>query len=280
MKRDTESDAAGTRPKPFLVGGSGWHRQVAALHSGGRYVPKGGFVVDFTTRGKYSNEINRKWSGKSDDEEQTSEVSASNRGSSVVGESESWADRIVLRHTLDELYELSPPLKGSGVSPIQKLATIREDSSSPFFLAQKEETIAAETQRRSTSKTTPLEQLFKAAEKHSWKPPGPCTPPRSSAGSAAAAAGLHRRRIPDYGKKKQNGKRNGVTKTAPPHDCTTCDCCAQIRLTLEETEAATRQDKAAAAHLRRRLEQEMAKLSKERRDFDLFKVCNLFKNFK
>jgi hypothetical protein len=274
MIEDTDCEktpeSSATRPKPFLVGGSGWQRQLAALHSGGRYVPKGGFVVDFTTRGRYSNEINRKWAGKSDDEEQNCVFSGSNscRGSSV-DESESWAERIVLRHTQDVLYELSPPLKTSGVSPValhgQKLATILEE--------KEETTTAAEKQKQhisSKTKTSSTGDHFKT-EKQNWRPPGPCTPPRSFAGRAAALQD-HCQSIRNYGKRKQNGKRNSVSASAPPHDCANCECCAHFRQTLEETEAASRQDKAAAAHLRRRLEQEMAKVTKERRDFEAYKV--------
>jgi hypothetical protein len=280
MKDDVESDSSAAKPKPFLLGGSGWARQVAALHSGGRYVPKGGFVVDFTSRGKYSSEINRKWGGGSNDDEQSSDLFGSGSGSSSAGESESWADRIVLRHTQDVLYELSPPQK-SGVSPTnlhgQKLATINEERASSPFLVQKEEepSPAAVKQRQSNTAIKPSLQQFQP-EKQNWRPPGPCTPPRSSAGTAASAL-YQRRSVPNYGKKKQNGKRSSTAASAPPHDCTKCECCLQIRQTLEETEAASRQDKAAAAHLRRRLEQEMAKLTKERRDFEAFKVNKMNK---
>lgn len=233
-------------------------------------MPKGGFVVDFTTRGRYSNEINRKWTGKSDDEEQNCAFSGSNNGSgSSVDESESWAGRIVLRHTQDVLHELSPPLKTSVVSPValheQKLATISEEK-------RETTTTAAEKIRQRDSannKPSSTGDLFKI-DKKNWRPPGPCTPPRGSAGRAAALH--HRRSIPNYGKRKQKGKRNSVSASADAHDCAKCECCAQLRQTLEETEAASRQDKAAAAHLRRRLEQEMAKMTKERRDFEAYKV--------
>ncbi|KAG7668094.1 putative Centromere protein J [Nannochloris sp. 'desiccata'] len=282
MKGDIDCEntpeSSATRPKPFLVGGSGWHRQVAALHSGGRYVPKGGFVVDFTSRGRYSNEINRKWANSSDDEEQNCAFSGSNNGSgNSVEESETWADRIVLRHTQDVLYELSPPLKTSGVSPValhdKKLATIDEESSSPPLLSRKEETTtAAEKQRQHNSANTKCSSTGELSntEKQSWRPPGPCTPPRSFAGRAAALH-HHRQSIPNYGKRKQNGKRNSASASSEPHDCANCECCAQLRQNLEVTEAASRQDKAAAAHLRRRLEQEMAKVTKERRDFEAYK---------
>ena len=196
----------------------------------------------------------------------------------------SWADRIVLRHTQDILYELSPPLK-SAISPAalhskKSLDRIEENTSSPlnFSCQQKvSESNAAEKPMKHSHLPKPPHKTEKSfhEEKRGWKPPGPCTPPRGSAGNP----NLHRQRstsIPNYGK-KQGGKRNSSIPSAEkPHDCATCACCAQIRQSLEETEAVCRQDKAAAAHLRRRLEQEMAKINKERRDFEAFKVRTIF----
>ena len=71
--------------------------------------------------------------------------------------------------------------------------------------------------------------------------------------------------------KKASSKATAVA----PHDCSTCKCCSEIREKLESAEGAARQDRAVAGQLRRRLETELARISKEQRDFEAFKVITI-----
>ena len=237
--------------RPFLVGGSGPLRQSAAKVGGRRYIPKGGHVVDFTSR-KTRKHIPNELSST------TFSMPPPPLSSSSAATTTSWAEKVAVRQTHDVLHISSPPHIDSQYSHAldgESSGDLVEDfSSCKPFLGGKINQSVHERPELKQQYTNPA-----ATIRQKWRPPGPTTPHRKFNSSRRSAAPL------------------SSAAAKQTHDCHTCQCCTELRQNYENAETTARQERAAAAHLRRRLEGESAKLAKERREFDEYKESEVSK---
>ena len=270
------------KAKKYLIGGSGWMRRSTMIEQEGRrYMPKGGHIVDFSSRDPLlwriaaNNERNGTFANPSNATASTISQQKVVPQSTATSTNTSWAEKVVLRHTHGTLScissspEVSPHLKngvkGGGGGPAGVLEQRPEDSSEKQHYHEK---FASEIN---------LKHQDNAGNKQQWRPPGPCSPPRGSRPPSLNLRHQYRRGLAGTAAGTGGGgggllrtKKKG--KVHPPHNCEDCECCQSVRQDLQTAEAAARQDRAAAGHLRRRLEADMAKLAKDQHDFEEYKV--------
>lgn len=280
---NTESSTVPShQPRKFLIGGSGWLRRTTAATIGSKaYVPKGGHIVDFSSREPPSlKQLNLLHKSRREGKErvagqgiqtsntlpQMADIETKQRINApkcaAISFKPSVQDMIdtIVAKAGDEDLSGGHKLKTRTVEWVEvpMMAKLMEESSYTPKAWPQPSTISTSSQAEKGKEiNTPARQQ--------WRPPGPCTPPRSG---VHRGVGAHRRGITAFG---TNKKANNKVAT-PPHDCSTCKCCLEVREKLQSAEAAARQDRAVAGQLRRRLETELARAAKEQRDFEAFKV--------
>ena len=289
----TQSSAAtALQPNKYLIGGSGWTRRTSAILTDNKaYVPKGGYVIDFSKREppslKQLNYLHKE--GKviskkretADGQSKSFPVSGNGNGDESqkldAGKLRSFSNKPSVQDVIDTIIgraEEGEISRGQGMQSktVQWVkvppSTNKNVEESPYVAKPWQEPPNTAVFRKASSKASisTSEHPSVANNRQQWRPPGPTTPTRSISHRSTAS------RMRSFGAiKKASSKATAVA----PHDCSTCKCCSEIREKLESAEGAARQDRAVAGQLRRRLETELARISKEQRDFEAFKVITI-----
>lgn len=266
--------------KPFLVAGQGWNRYLASLKEGRRYVPKGGHVVDFSALDeKQSKQVK---SGESiqksktvmpcQETKQVKQAKQAKQGPRPSVYCHSAYSYKTDRSALNDMNDDNTMSKDNGSRP---------DTSWQLGLELKPEQALFSSPQSSTPGRRPPSAVIRPATATApststrppkWKPAG-------TTGQGSFLAPLVGRRSVNLNRLKTPEAKDSVTEKLSNrisrYKCQDCKSLQKARDEFAQHRTSIRQERTALIQMRRRIESDQSKFTKEKQEFENYKNSEL-----